>query len=560
MRKNKNGNAIDAVITTQPVKDAVKPEDKIPTGEKICYGLGAFMDGGGVALMSCIMLKYMTDALGIAAAIASTIMMLSKIWDAITDPLMGLISDNTRGRWGRRKPYMFVGGILLVIALALLFAPINEMGITGSGTVAWILIFYIVWNTCSTITQVPYTSMASDISPSYKERNNANTVKLVFSALASGIAYVVPLVLLALYTTSDQYAFLPRIENGYVFWVLMVVIFGTLFGGGLILCGLIAKERVKAPAEKEKITFKKFLTSYVTPFKNKSYRWHIIMYVSAFTCMDILSALAAYYATDVWAGVPFTIGSFSMTFNSMLIVAPLMVAAVLAFPLARVVMDKKNKQFAFRMGLPFYIIGGILLAVMDPAWAPPIVVPIIAFLMGLGFGGAQMMPWIIFPDTLDVAEMKTGERPTGNYSGMMTLFRKVSGAIGVGMIGWVLTAANYKESIADEAVVQPQSALIAIRLFMGIAIALLILIAFLASFRYKVTNKKLDRARYFIDRKAESGYAGLTAEEKIEYNQLCDELYGKDKNSIGDYDSIVGRVIEIDGQPVEEIVGKEEVK
>ena len=230
MRKNKNGNAIDAVITTQPVKDAVKPEDKIPTGEKVCYGLGAFMDGGGVALMSCIMLKYMTDALGIAAAIASTIMMLSKIWDAITDPLMGLISDNTRGRWGRRKPYMFVGGILLVIALALLFAPINEMGITGTGTVAWILIFYIVWNTCSTITQVPYTSMASDISPSYKERNNANTVKLVFSALASGIAYVVPLVLLALYTTSDQYAFLPRIENGYEFWVLMVVIFGTLFG------------------------------------------------------------------------------------------------------------------------------------------------------------------------------------------------------------------------------------------------------------------------------------------------------------------------------------------
>ncbi len=547
MRKNKKsqieGSESQAAVNAEATA-LVKPEDKIPAGEKVCYGLGALMDGGGVALMSCIMLKYMTDALGIAAAIASTIMMVSKIWDAITDPLMGLISDNTRGKWGRRKPYMFFGGISLIIALALLFAPVNEWGISNGGAIAWVLIFYIVWNTCSTITQVPYTSMASDISPSYKERNNANTVKLVFSALASGLAYVVPLVLLALYTTDDQYSFMPRIENGVVFWILMIVIFGTLFGGGLIVCGLFTKERVKVPTEKTKITFKGFLQSYITPFKNKSYRWHIIMYVSAFTCMDILSALAAYYATDVWAGVPFVIGSFSMTFNSMLIVAPLMVAAVLAFPLARVVMDKKSKQFAFRMGLPFYILGGILLAVMDPSWAPPIVVPIIAFLMGLGFGGAQMMPWIIFPDTLDVAELKTGERPTGNYSGMMTLFRKIAGAFGVGMIGWVLTAANYKESLAGEDVVQPESALVAIRLFMGIAIAVLILIAFLASFRYKVTNKKLDRARYFIERKAEVGYEGLTTEEKTECDALCDELYGKDKDGIGNYDAIVGRVVE----------------
>ncbi len=561
MRKNKKsqieGSESQAAVNAEATA-LVKPEDKIPAGEKVCYGLGALMDGGGVALMSCIMLKYMTDALGIVAAIASTIMMVSKIWDAITDPLMGLISDNTRGKWGRRKPYMFFGGISLIIALALLFAPINEWGIAGGGAVAWVLIFYILWNTCSTITQVPYTSMASDISPSYKERNNANTVKLVFSALASGLAYVVPLVLLALYTTSDQYSFMPRIENGVVFWILMIVIFGTLFGGGLILCGLFTKERVKFPTEKTKITFKSFLQSYITPFKNKSYRWHIIMYVSAFTCMDILSALAAYYATDVWADVPFVIGSFSKPFNSMFIVAPLMVAAVLAFPLARVVMDKKSKQFAFRMGLPFYILGGILLAVMDPSWAPPIVVPIIAFLMGLGFGGAQMMPWIIFPDTLDVAELKTGERPTGNYSGMMTLFRKIAGAFGVGMIGWVLTAAHYQERIAgDKNVVQPESALIAIRLFMGIAIAVLILIAFLASFRYKVTNKKLDRARYFIERKAEVGYEGLTTEEKTECDALCDELYGKDKDGIGNYDAIVGRVVDdADVKQTDDVKGK----
>ena len=110
------------------------------------------------------------------------------------------------------------------------------------------------------------------------------------------------------------------------------------------------------------------------------------MYVAAFMCMDMISALAVYYATDVWHGYKL----FGMTMSSMFIVAPLMVAAVVMFPLARVMMDKKSKQFAFRMGLPFYIAGGIMMAVMDPSWAPPVLVPIIAFMMGLGFGGAQI--------------------------------------------------------------------------------------------------------------------------------------------------------------------------
>ena len=414
--------------------------DYVPLKEKLAYGCGALMDGGGVALMACVMLKYMTDTLGIVAASASTIMMVSKIWDAVTDPLMGSITDNTRTKWGRRRPYMMFGGVLLIIALALLFAPIKDWGITSQGgMVAYVLIFYIVWNTCSTLTQVPYTSMASDISPSFHERNNANTIKLVFSAVAAGMAYVLPLL------------FLGSLEKGSMssttFWIVMVAVFGTLFGGGLIITGVFTKERVKPEkVEKKKFNFKEFIKGYIQPYKNKSYAWHIGMYVAAFTCMDMLSALAAYYADHVWRGIKMTLPIVGeMTFSSMFIVAPIMVAAVLAFPLVRVMMDKKGKAFAFRMGLPFYILGGILIAVLNPQMGcPPWVIPIVAFLMGFGFGGAQMIPWMNFPDTLDVAELTLGERPTGNYSGMMTLVRKIGGALGVGIIGWVLTGVGYE--------------------------------------------------------------------------------------------------------------------
>lgn len=497
--------------------------DYVPVKEKLAYGCGAFMDGGGVALMSCVMLKYMEYGLGIPIATASTLMMISKIWDAITDPLMGFISDNTRGRYGRRKPYMFVGGILLLVGIFLLFLPVTEWGIIAAdnipGLVAWILIMYLLWNTFSTITMVPYCSMASDISPSFRERNNANTVKLVFNAAASGLAYVLPLLFIEALISDDGYMFVPHMSHTD-FWLAICLIFGVLFGGGLIVTGLFVKERIKVSAPKEKFDFKKFLKNYAEPYKNRSYRWHIVMYVSAFMCMDMISALAVYYATDVWAGQK-VFGSMDM--SSLFIIAPLMVAAFLVFPLARYVMDKKSKQFAFRMGLPCYIAAGIMLAVMDPSWTPSWVVPVVALVMGFGFGGAQMMPWIIFPDTVDIAQMATGDRPTGTYSGMMTLVRKIAGALGVGLVGWILGAAGYVERRTPGD--QSDEALLAIKLVMGLAIVVLISIALFASFRYKINNRKLSRVRYFIE--ARKAGTVLTEEEEAERTALVHELYGK---------------------------------
>lgn len=533
MKKKKEvlaGATPDGEVVVKKVDD-VKPEDKIPTKEKIFYGFGALMDGGGVALMACVLLKYMTDTLLIASAAASTIMLISKIWDAITDPIMGYISDNTRSKFGRRKPYMFIGGISLIIALFLLFAPIREWGITDqAGLIAWMLIFYMVWNTCSTCSQVPYTSMASDISPSFKERNNANTIKVVFVAAASGIAYLVPLLLLNAMQDVDNPTLSPT-----AFWLIIASLFGLLFGGGLVICAFGTKERIKpAPHEaKVKFNFKEFLKGYITPYKNKSYAWHIGMYVSAFTCMDMLSALAAFYADHVWRNTIVDFGFMTMKFSSMFVVAPLMVAAVIAFPLVRWVMDKKGKGFAFRMGLPFYIIGGILIAVLDPAWCPPLVIPFVAFIMGFGFGGAQMIPWMIFPDTLDICELATGERPTGNYSGMMTLIRKVAGALGVGLIGWILTGVGYDTYIANinngisNAPALTANVVLTIRLLMGIAVTVLIAFAFFAACNFRLNNKVLARVRYLSDKVKTGQYDSLTEEEKQERIDLIQKHYGK---------------------------------
>ncbi len=520
----------------------IVPEDRVPFKEKICYGIGGLMDGGGVALMSCILVKYMTT-MGIPMKIATTIFMIAKLWDAVTDPVMGFISDNTRGRWGRRKPYMFAGGISIIVSIFLLFMPVKDWGVSTNGFIAYMLIMYLLWNTCSTLSQVPYCSMSSDISPSFRERNNANTVKLIFTAAASGLAYVLPLLFIESLISADGWLFMPHI-NTTEFWLSISIIFGTLFGGGLIICSIFVKERIKPTTAVEKFNAKQFVKSYAKPYKNRSYRWHIVMYVSAFACMDMISALAVFYATDVWHGEKL----FGMDISSMFIIAPLMVAAVVMFPLARKMMDKKSKQFAFRMGLPFYIFGGIMFAIMEPSWTPPILIPIVALIMGLGFGGAQMMPWIIFPDTVDVGEMATGDRSTGTYSGMMTLARKVGGALAVGLVGWILGWCGYKENDTGDTTVyiqQSDTALLAIRLVMGITVAILIAIALYASFKYKVDNKKLARIRYFIDARKKG--VALNDEETAERDALVAELYGK----VDEKDVVVPQVLDDEGNVVE---------
>lgn len=512
----------------------IAPEDRIPVKEKICYGIGGLMDGGGVALMACILVKYM-ETMGIPLKIASTIFMIAKLWDAITDPVMGFISDNTRSKWGRRKPYMFWGGVSIIISIFLLFMPVTQWGMSTNGFIAYMLIMYLIWNTCSTLSQVPYCSMASDISPSFRERNNANTVKLIFTAASSGLAYVLPLLLIDALIREDGVKLISNIAFPHIspttFWLLTAIIFGTLFGGGLIICSIFVKERIKPTTAVEKFNAKQFAKSYAKPYKNRSYRWHIVMYVSAFTCMDIISMLASFYANDVW----------SEKIPSTYIIVPMMVAAVIMFPLARKMMDKKSKQFAFRMGLPFYILGGILFMVLDPAWTPPVLIPIVSLIMGLGFGGAQMMPWIIFPDTVDVAEMATGDRPTGTYSGMMTLARKVGGALGVGMAGWIIGWCGFDKDGGNSS----SGALLSIRIVMGVTVVILISIAFIASFRYKVDSKKLVRIRYFIDARKKG--VELTDEENAERDALVSELYGKvDENDVVD-----PRVLDDEGNAVE---------
>ena len=534
-----NHNYSDRI--SQP--DTVKPMTR---GERLAYGAGEIYGGGYAALLGVVLTFFLTNLIlvGIphAEIYAAIIIVISKVWDAISDPLMGVISDNTRTKIGRRRPWIIIGGALVPVAFAIMFMPWARNIQSAGLRITYACIGYFLLCTVNTISQVPYASLSAEISADFKERNKANSVKLIYSILASGAFYLIPAAATEAYSayiTHGTSAYGSIDETG--FFLIVAVMCGLIFGVSTVLVGIFSKERIPYDkTKKSKFSFK----SYAIPLKNKSYRYHLIMYITAFGCYDFISALVLYYVTAV---VP-NITIFGMKMSSMFIVAPMMVMAAVTYPLNMKLKSSKGKQFAFRWGLPCYILGAVGLAVFPNTTNTNIswLLLLCAAIMGTGFGGAQMMPWLIFADTQDVAELKTGVKDTGTYSGLMTFTRKIGTAIAQSTVLIVLACVKYSaytdEIVKNKAAIAeaeaageildtsqmlleyPASVTNAIRILFALVVVVMIGLAIWASLKYKINDQKLTRIKYYLEKQRAGENDSLSEEEQAERKALLEEL------------------------------------
>ncbi|MDE6189273.1 MAG: MFS transporter [Clostridia bacterium] len=530
------GGSNDVAVQSQAIS-------KMTKGEILAYGAGEIYGGGYAALLGVVLTFFLTNLILIgipnAELYAAIIIVVSKVWDAISDPLMGVISDNTRSKLGRRRPWIIIGGALVPVAFAIMFLPwaknIQNVGLR----ITYACIGYFLLCTVNTISQVPYASLSAEISSDFKERNKANSVKLIYSILASGIFYLLPAAATEAYSAFINHETSPYgVMDEKGFFMIVAILCGVIFGVATVVAGIFSKERIPYDeSKKSKFSFK----SYAEPLKNKSYRYHLIMYITAFGCYDFISALVLYYVTAV---VP-KITIFGMSMSSLFIVAPMMVMAAITYPLNMKLKNTKGKQYAFRWGLPCYILGAVGLAFFpntDNANISWLLV-ICAAVMGAGFGGAQMMPWLIFADTQDVAELKTGVKDTGSYSGLMTFTRKIGTAIAQSIVLIALACVGYSaynaEIINNKALIAeaegnidtsqmllefPSSVTNAIRILFAVAVVVMISLAIWASLKYKVNDQKLTRIKYFLEKQRAGENENLTDEEKAERAALLEEL------------------------------------
>ena len=386
---------------------------KMKLREMITFASGDLFGGGAQLVIAFFYLRFLTDVVRINPILAGTVVLLSKIWDALSDPIMGSLSDNTRTKYGRRRPYMLAGFVLIIIAFTMLWlAPnFNSQG----AKFAFVAFSYIFFSTVSTIVMVPYTAFSSEISQDVKERGRVNGSRLFFSQLSSLIGAVLPLVIVGLF---------PE-KTGYL---VMGLIFGIFYAIPFLGIFMWCRERTPIPEEKSHFSLKKTLS----PFKIKTYRSLIGIYLLAFFVMDVVSAVFTYYMT-------YFIGRgdlLEMVLGTMLLTQ----IAALAFVI--MLAEKIGKPKTFILGAIVFIIGSFALGFYNTSWHISAIF-VIAAVVGLGLIACIVMPWVMFPDVTDISELAFGERRSGAFAGFMTFMRKFSLAIGIWVVGFMLQFSGY---------------------------------------------------------------------------------------------------------------------
>ena len=387
--------------------------EKMSKREMFTFASGDLFGGGAQLVIAFFYLRFLTDVVRINPILAGTVVLLSKIWDAISDPVMGSISDNTRSKYGRRKPYLLAGFYLIIIGFTMLWYAPNFS--SQGAKFAFVVFSYMFFSTISTIVMVPYTAFSSEISQDVKERGRVNGARLFFSQLASLIGAVVPMLIVSMFSE----------RTGYL---MMGLIFGIFFAVPFLGIFLWCQERTPIPTEKTQFSFKKL----ISPFKIKSYRSLIGMYLTAFFVMDVVSAVFTYYMT-------YFIGREDLL---ELVLGTMLLTQIAALAFVVILAEKIGKPKTFIIGAVIFIIGSFALGFYDTSW-PVAAIFVIAGVVGLGLIACIVMPWVMYPDVTDISELAFGERRSGAFAGFMTFLRKFSSAIGIWVVGFMLQFSGY---------------------------------------------------------------------------------------------------------------------
>lgn len=437
-------------------------ESKLTKKQTWLFALGDIYGGGGQTIIAILYFFFLTEIIRLDPLVAGTIIFVSKAWDAINDPMMGIISDNTRSRIGRRRPYILIGGILLIPAIALLWLPHgihNEVGKT-----IYVLVTYLFYYTVNTLIMVPYSSMSAEISTEFNERNKVNTLRLVLSLASTAICTLVPTFLFEM-VKDNKLSFT-------VLYFILVFAFGLVFAIPHILIGLFSKERVQFEEEKSKFSFKQF----VAPLKVKAFRKLILLYVCQALALDIASAIILYYQVYVVSGL-----------SSTVFLGIFLGVQLIMFIFIYQLIKTTSKTKVYRFGLPLTIITAIGIA-FYPSDGPLIGLYAFTALTALGFAGAQSASWLMFPDVVDIVTLGSERSNTGVCSGIMTLIRTASSAISVFLIGVVLKYSGYITPPDDVTIPdQPDSVILGIRLIILFGFSILMTIAYIIALRFRLS-------------------------------------------------------------------------
>ena len=248
--------------------------------QKAGYGVGDLGGNLFFTMAGFYLLFYLTDVVGIAAGIAGTALMIGKIWDAVTDPAVGYLSDRTQTRFGRRRPWLFVGGWLTLGSLVLMFsAPPAAVSASAAALFAWVVFANCLLNTGYTFINIPYGAMTPDLTDDFYERTVLNGWRMSFAVVGTfiGAGAVLPLV--------------SAFGGGTIGWTGMAAVIGTIILITTLIVVASVREKPRPPA----VAGPGVIRSYLEVLRIKPFLLALIPWSLHITGVNILQGALLYY-------------------------------------------------------------------------------------------------------------------------------------------------------------------------------------------------------------------------------------------------------------------------
>ncbi|NIU60932.1 MAG: MFS transporter, partial [Pseudomonas stutzeri] len=231
------------------------------------------------AIQFFLMIFY-TDAALVAPALASSALLVGKIWDAVNDPLFGWISDRTTSRFGKRRVYMIFGALPLAVAIALLwFVP---AGLSDTWVFVWIAFTFVLFDTIWTLTNVPYYALTAELTDDYDERASLTAFRMVLGVPAYIVGAALTPFIVGLFSTK---------RAGYG-WI--GVIYGVLAAVALWVAAAGLRERTKVSESRAETPP---LQTFLATFRNRPFVQLIVAYMVASIAFALIKTLLAYFLT-----------------------------------------------------------------------------------------------------------------------------------------------------------------------------------------------------------------------------------------------------------------------
>jgi GPH family glycoside/pentoside/hexuronide:cation symporter len=421
------------------------------------YGLGSVATGSFGTVPGLLLLPYLTDRLGVPAAVAGLVVFLPKAWDVVLNPVAGRISDRSTDPGGRRRPFLIRGGSLLAAAFVLLFAgPTSPTGVAT----AWVVVLFLACATAYAFFQVPYVAMPAEMTDDYDERTRLMTWRVAILALtilvSGGLSPII------------------RDALGPV-WGYRGV---GLFVGALILVGTVGawwgtRDTVMSRA--------------ATAGGTLGDQLRVVAASAHFRVLLLGFVLQALATGAMLAGVDYVArvllgGGIASTVLFVCFVAP----ALLVTPLWQRVGEARGKRTGYLWG-SVLLLGGAaatLVTVQVGLAAAALTVAVV----GVGYAACQMFPLAMLPDVAAADTAATGEDRAGTYTGVWTAGETLGLAVGPFLYAGVLTLGGYVSS-TDSAAAQPDSARTAIALGFTVVPAVLVALSLVVLRRYRLDEE-----------------------------------------------------------------------